>query len=103
MKPLSLTTPIYNNVNNDKTTKLTWLAKYDDYASMGILSQRLLEQLNDTIDLSCEAIIGKTETKNPLIHTLLDKPLNKELGIMFSYPDGINNLNEFINTDFKND
>ena len=76
-------------------TKLTWLAKYDDYASMGILSQRLLEQLNDTVDLACKPIIGTTETKNPLIHTLLNKPLNKELGIMFSYPDGINNLNEF--------
>ena len=25
MKPLSLTTPIYNNVNNDKTTKLALL------------------------------------------------------------------------------
>ena len=95
MKPLSLTTPIYNNVNNDKTTKLTWLAKYDDYASMGILSQRLLEQLNDTIDLSCEAIIGKTETKNPLIHTLLDKPLNTDLGIMFSYPDMVRYLDNF--------
>ena len=95
MKPLSLTTPIYNNVNNDKTTKLTWLAKYDDCSSMGILSQRLLEQLNDTIDLSCEAIIGKTETKNPLIHTLLDKPLNTDLGIMFSYPDMVRYLDNF--------
>ena len=62
---------------------------------MGILSQRMLEQLDKTIDLSCKPIIGTTETKNPLIHTLLNKPLNKELGIMFSYPDGINNLNEF--------
>ena len=80
---------------NGKTTKLTWLAKYDDYASMGILSQRLLEQLNDTVDLSCKAIIGETETKNPLIHALLNKPINTDLGIMFSYPDMVRYLDNF--------
>jgi len=79
-----------------KKNKLTWLAKYDDYASMGILSQRILENLNET-DISCKSIIGATETDNPLIHISLAKPKNHDLGIMFSYPDMISELSEFNN------
>ena len=75
---------------------ITWLAKYDDYASMGILSQKLLEQLDKKdYNLACKAIIGETETNNPLIHSLLNKTPNKDIGIMFSYPDMVGYLNEF--------
>lgn len=74
--------------------KLTWLAKYDDFSSMGILSQKVLENLKNT-DISCKEIIGETETKNSLIIDSIKKPNNTELGIMFSYPDMINELNGF--------
>ena len=82
-------------MNNSNKPKLTWLAKYDDCSSMGILSQRLLEQLNTNSEVACKAIIGKTSTENPLIYNLLEKPINKDLGIMFSYPDMIGYLDEF--------
>ena len=82
-------------MSNFNKTKLTWLAKYDDYASIGILSQRLLEQLNDSVNLACKPIIGAIETKNSLIHTLLNKLPHTDLGIMFAYPDSIFYLNEF--------
>jgi glycosyltransferase involved in cell wall biosynthesis len=82
-------------MSNLNKSKLTWLAKFDDCSSMGILSQRLLEQLNTNSDVSCKPIIGETETKNSLIHDLLKKPINKELGIMFSYPDMVGYLDEF--------
>ena len=93
---LNLITPqefldTYINTNN---IKLTWLAKYDDYASMGILSQKILQNLKTT-DTSCKEIIGITETKNELIHELIKKPINHELGIMFSYPDMIGELKQF--------
>jgi glycosyltransferase involved in cell wall biosynthesis len=74
--------------------KFTWLAKYDDYASMGILSQKILENLKIS-EASCKEIIGVTETKNKLIHELIKKPINHELGIMFAYPDMVNELKEF--------
>jgi glycosyltransferase involved in cell wall biosynthesis/predicted O-methyltransferase YrrM len=77
-----------------KTNSLTWLAKYDDHASMGILSQRILEKLTDT-DISCKPIIGETETRNPLVHKWLSNPKNHDLGIMFSYPDMFPQLDEF--------
>jgi len=74
--------------------KFTWLAKYDDYASMGILSQKILQNLKIS-DASCKEIIGDTETKNVLIHKLIKKPINHDLGIMFAYPDIIGKLKEF--------
>jgi glycosyltransferase involved in cell wall biosynthesis len=75
---------------------ITWLAKYDDYSSMGILSQRILEQLDKRdYNLACKAIIGTTETENPLIYDLLSKTPKKDIGIMFSYPDMAEYLNEF--------
>jgi glycosyltransferase involved in cell wall biosynthesis len=75
---------------------ITWLAKYDDYSSMGILSQRILEQLDKrNYNLACKAIIGTTETENPLIYDLLSKTPKKDIGIMFSYPDMIGYLDEF--------
>jgi beta-1,4-mannosyl-glycoprotein beta-1,4-N-acetylglucosaminyltransferase len=74
--------------------KFTWLAKYDDYASMGILSQKILGNLQIS-DASCKEIIGVTETKNELIHELIKKPINHDLGIMFAYPDMVNELKEF--------
>lgn len=77
-----------------KTNSLTWLAKFDDYSSMGILSQRILENLNN-VDVSCKSIIGQTETKNKFILNCLEKELNNELGIMFSYPDMVGELNNF--------
>jgi glycosyltransferase involved in cell wall biosynthesis len=82
------------NIVDSKKKRLTWLAKYDDYASMGILSQKILQNLKTT-DLSCKEIIGVTETKNKLIHELIKKPINHELGIMFAYPDMVNELKEF--------
>jgi hypothetical protein len=75
---------------------ITWLAKYDDYSSMGILSQRILEQLDKRdYNLACKAIIGTTETENSLIYDLLSKTPKKDIGIMFSYPDMIGYLDEF--------
>ena len=78
----------------NKKKRLTWLAKYDDYASMGILSQKILQNLKIT-DVSCKEIIGVTETKNELIHKLIKKPINHDLGIMFAYPDIIGELKQF--------
>lgn len=75
-------------------TNLTWLAKFDDYSSMGILSQKILENLENT-NISCKEIIGKTETSNELIHEFIRKPINHELGIMFSYPNMFHELNSF--------
>jgi hypothetical protein len=45
----SLTNNKTANIIVNNKPKLTWLAKYDDYASMGILSQRLLEQLDNKV------------------------------------------------------
>lgn len=73
--------------------KLTWLAKYDDHASMGILSQRVIEKL--TSDVSCKSIIGESKTTNKLINDLLEKPINSDIGIMFAYPDIIHELNPY--------
>lgn len=73
---------------------LTWLAKFDDYASMGILSQRILEKIKER-EVVCKNIIGKLETNNPVILLGLSKSDKKELGIMFSYPDGYSNLNDY--------
>jgi glycosyltransferase involved in cell wall biosynthesis len=73
---------------------ITWLAKFDDYASMGILSQKILEQVKDH-DVSCKPIIGETQTKNQLIHQFINKPTNHDIGIMFSYPDMVGYLKEF--------
>ena len=77
----------------DKKKSLTWLAKFDDHASMGILSQRVIEKLN--VDVSCEPIIGSTETENQLILDYIEKPKNHDLGIMFAYPDMYPQLNEY--------
>lgn len=77
-----------------KKRSLTWLAKFDDYASMGILSQRILENLKNT-DISCKEIIGATETNNNLIKKFISTPINNELGVMFAYPDMISSLDEF--------
>ena len=73
---------------------LTWLAKFDDYASMGILSQRVIENFKN-VDVSCKPIIGETETDNQLIIDAIKKETNHELGIMFSYPDMYPQLDEF--------
>jgi glycosyltransferase involved in cell wall biosynthesis/GT2 family glycosyltransferase/predicted O-methyltransferase YrrM len=78
----------------NKKKRLTWLAKYDDHSSMGILSQKILQNLKTT-DASCKEIIGQTETSNELIHNLIKKPINHNLGIMFAYPDAIGQLKEF--------
>ena len=83
----------YELIEPSKKKRLTWLAKFDDYASMGILSQRVIEKLS--ADVSCKPIIGATETNNQLIHELISKPNNTDIGIMFSYPDMIKELNEF--------
>lgn len=77
-----------------KKKTLTWLAKFDDHASMGILSQRVLEKLKN-IDFSCKKIIGETQTNNPLILNALKKDIKPNLGIMFSYPDMYQELNDF--------
>lgn len=73
---------------------LTWLAKFDDHSSMGILSQHLLENIKTT-NISCKPIIGKTETKNQNILNWLSTTNYNDLGIMFAYPDSYNELNSF--------
>lgn len=72
--------------------QITWLAKFDDYSSMGILSQRILERLKS--DFVCKSIIGQTETNNSIILNSF-KTSKKEIGIMFSYPDMHIHLNDF--------
>lgn len=84
----------YINDIRKNNVELTWLAKYDDFSSMGILSQRILENLKD-YEISCKAIIGKTETQNEFIHELLKKETRNNLGIMFSYPNMFHELNNF--------
>jgi hypothetical protein len=74
--------------------QLTWLAKFDDHSSMGILSQRIVENLKN-VDVTCKSIIGKTETKNEFVLNCLQKESDNELGIMFSYPDMIGELDNF--------
>jgi len=90
----SLTIGKNTTIAHYEKSNLTWLAKYDDYSSMGILSQKVLENLKNT-DISCKEIIGKTETDNKLILDSIKKSNNHELGIMFAYPDMINELNTF--------
>lgn len=80
------------NKNNNKS--LTWLAKFDDCSSMGILSQKMLEQMHD-IDFACKNIISEGNTKNPLILEALNKEINTNIGIMFSYPHQWKELNPF--------
>lgn len=81
---------IYYEYNFD----LTWLAKFDDHSSMGILSQKIIENLKTT-NVSCKKIIGETETNNQIILNCLKKDINRNLGIMFSYPDMIHELDGF--------
>lgn len=81
-------------IEEEKNPELTWLAKFDDYSSMGILSQRILENLKN-VDFSCKKIIGETRTNNPLIHDALNRQLKHDIGIMFSYPDMFPELDEF--------
>jgi len=83
----------YEIVKFNKQKGLTWLAKFDDHASMGILSQRVIEKISENV--SCEPIIGETETKNQLILDYIEKPTNNDLGIMFAYPDMFPLLNKF--------
>ena len=82
-----------NELTNNNLS-LTWLAKFDDYSSMGILSQELLNNLQTT-KISCKSIIGKTETNNKKVLYWLNTKLNNDLGIMFAYPDSYPELNEF--------
>jgi glycosyltransferase involved in cell wall biosynthesis len=77
---------------NKTKRQITWLAKFDDYSSMGILSQRILERLKS--DFVCKSIIGETKTNNPIILNSF-KHSKKEIGIMFSYPDIHSQLDEF--------
>lgn len=73
---------------------LTWLAKFDDYTSMGILSQRILENIEDH-NSHIELILGETKTNNLFIHKLYKKEINYDLGIMFSYPDQYQLLSKY--------
>ena len=85
---------INKNINSLEKKNITWLAKFDDYSSMGILTQKILGNLNNT-NLSCKEIIGQTQTKNQKILDLINKPISKDIGIMFSYPDMVDSLSEF--------
>jgi glycosyltransferase involved in cell wall biosynthesis/cephalosporin hydroxylase len=76
----------YKIISPQTKQKLTWLAKFDDHSSMGILSQRVLENLKNQ-EINCKSIIGESTTKNEFIKNLLIKEPNFDLGIMFSYPD----------------
>lgn len=78
----------------DDRLGLTWLAKFDDFTSMGILSQKILENIT-TKKVSCQKILGESETKNPIIHEYLSRKNNYELGIMFSYPDMWSELSKY--------
>lgn len=95
ISPQEFMTTYIGEKKNDRL-ELTWLAKFDDYASMGILSQKILENLNN-VETSCKPIIGTTETKNSLVTDLIKKPINHNLGIMFAYPDMVKELASFKN------
>lgn len=84
----------YSIENYNDLPSLTWLAKFDDHASMGILSQRLIEKITAR-NVICRNIIGPLETNNEVIFSALKKYDTKELGIMFSYPDGYEQLNSY--------
>lgn len=83
-----------NNKTESKKNNLTWLAKFDDFTSMGILSQEILKNLK-SCEISCQEIIGKSETKNELILKSIDKDVYYDLGIMFAYPDMWPALNDY--------
>jgi len=78
---------------NGTKSEITWLAKFDDYSSMGILSQRILENLS-SVDFVCQKIIGETETNNKVILESF-KESRRDIGIMFSYPDMYSQLDEY--------
>jgi glycosyltransferase involved in cell wall biosynthesis/cephalosporin hydroxylase len=83
-----------SEIEKGETKKLTWLAKFNDSASMGILSQNIIENLRE-LDISCKSIIGGTNTKSSFVNESLKKEINKEIGIMFSYPHKYEELEEF--------
>ena len=80
-----------NNLNNPK---LTWLTKYEDHTSMGILSKEIIKNLKNT-DIAIKPILGELATSDSIIKDLALKPLNYNLGIMFAYPTSVPKLNEF--------
>ncbi len=84
---------IYNEIGRPNDLEITWLAKFDDYSSMGILSQRIIEKIKKS-DVVCKEIIGETETTN---HIILKsrRESKREIGIMFSYPDMYAQLDGF--------
>jgi len=79
---------------NPETTNLTWLARFNDFSSMGILSQKIIENIK-TANVSCKEIIGETKTDNQLIYQLIKNPVKKDLGIMFAYPDMVGELESY--------
>lgn len=85
---------IYLDKKPDYRPSLTWLAKFDDYSSMGILSTKILEEIS-TRRISCQTIIGESTTKNTFIKKHILKENKYELGIMFSYPDLWSELSKY--------
>jgi len=76
------------NKNVDNPIDITWLCKWDDYSSMGILSQKLLENIPKNVEFEVQGIIGPSTTQNKLIQYKLNNSRDKKnIGIMFSYPD----------------
>jgi glycosyltransferase involved in cell wall biosynthesis/GT2 family glycosyltransferase len=84
---------VQNKINN---IDLTWLACFNDHASMGILSQNIIESLSENVNIKCKNIIADIDTKNSLIQYLnYKKEDEKNIGLMFSYPGYINELNDY--------
>jgi len=89
---------MWNDSNGETETKeevkISWLAKFDDYSSMGILSQRILENLK-TLSFECRTIIGESTTNNALIKNSFTDKRSGDLGIMFAYPDMVGELDSY--------
>lgn len=78
---------------NSHRPSFTWLTKFDDFSSMGIVSQKILQNLR--VPFACKSIIGETNTKSRIIREALDKETNYDIGIVFSYPDIHRELERF--------
>jgi glycosyltransferase involved in cell wall biosynthesis len=83
-----------NNIEENNNPKLTWLTRYEDHTSMGILSKEIIKNLKNT-DVAIKPILGELATSDSTIKDLALKPLNHDLGIMFAYPTSVPKLNEF--------
>lgn len=76
---------IFDKPYNDNKY-IDWLALFNDHASMGILSQKYIENFSPSLQTTAKTIIGESTTSNSLIKHKLQQPSKNKMGIMFAYP-----------------